>query len=532
MKKNLRYILFSLFSGLLLSLAWPDKGLTAFLFTAFIPLLWLEHDLRNQVLKNKKWKLFGYFYLCFLLWNALTTWWIINSTVFGAVMAIVCNSMFMALVWVMFHAVAKRLRPTAGYVFLAAFWISFEFLHYNWELTWPWLALGNGFASRPQWIQWYEYTGVFGGSLWILAVNIFLFHLLKKVMSEKKFSKRQVPYLLVPSALIFLPVIFSVIKYNSFRDSGEKINVVIVQPNVDPYHEKFSGSGSEQLVRILQLASTVADSSTDYIIAPETALPDGLWENDLAEDKNILTIRAFLEAFPGAAFVTGASTYRAYDAKETATARKFKNEDGYYDAYNTALEISKGKPLEVYHKSKLVPGVERMPYPSIFGFLDKYSIDMGGMSGSLGTQDSRDVFVHKNNKAAPVICYESIFGDFLSGYMRNGAEMIFIITNDGWWGNTPGYRQHVAYARIAAIEFRKSIARSANTGTSCVLNQRGDILQPTPWWQEDAFGATIYKNDTMTFYAKHGDYLAWICSGAALLLLLWFFYLKLIRPGK
>jgi len=530
LKKTFKYISLATLSGLLLSAAWPHNGITAFLFIAFIPLLWLENDFRSLATRNKKWKLFGCFYLCFLLWNAITTWWIVNSTVFGAVMAIVCNSIFMALIWLLFHVAAKRLPVVAGYIFLVVFWISFEYLHYNWELTWPWLALGNGFASKPQWIQWYEYTGVFGGSLWILAVNILLFRLLKKIISEKKFSRQVISLSLVSLALIFLPIIFSIIKYNLFQDSGEPVHVVIVQPNVDPYNEKFTGTGSEQLARILQLASTVADSATDYIIAPETALPDGVWENNFYNDKNIKTIQAFLKAFPHTAFVTGASTYRAYSTKETATARKFKNEEGYFDAYNSALQLSNNDTLQVYHKSKLVPGVERMPYPSVFGFLDKYSIDMGGMSGSLGTQDDRNVFAHGNYKAAPVICYESIFGDFLSGYVRNGAEMIFIITNDGWWGNTPGYKQHAAYASIAAIEFRKSIARSANTGISCVLNQRGDILQQTKWWVEDVFAATIFRNDVKTFYAKHGDYIAIICAGAALLLMLWFFYKVVTKP--
>jgi apolipoprotein N-acyltransferase len=530
--KNFRNIFLALLSGLLLSAAWPHYGVTIFLFVAFIPLLMLESDFRNETVRNKKWKLFGYFYLCFLTWNGVTTWWIVNSTLFGALMAIVCNALFMALVWLLFTVIARRLPAIPGYIFLITFWISFEFLHYNWELTWPWLTLGNGFATKPQWIQWYEYTGVFGGSLWILVANILLFHLLKKIRADKKFSRPAISLLLISAALIFLPIILSGVKYNSFHDVGQPVNIVIVQPNVDPYHEKFSGTGAEQLARILQLASTVADSSTDYIIAPETALPDGIWENDFSNNHNIKTIQSFLSAFPHAALVTGASTYRAYDKKETATARKFKNEEGYFDAYNSALQLSNNQKLEVYHKSKLVPGVERMPYPSIFEFLDKYSIDMGGMSGSLGTQNDRNVFVHDNNKVAPVICYESIFGDFLSGYMRNGAEMIFIITNDGWWGNTPGYKQHAAYARIAAIEFRKSIARSANTGISCVLNQRGDILQPTQWWVEDVFPATIFKNDVKTFYAKHGDYIGWMGAGVTLLLLLWIFYLKATNKLK
>src|SRR5262249_284918 len=109
----------------MLSTAWPEYGMTALLFTAFIPLLWLQNNFRNQAVKNKKWKLFGCFYLCFLVWNGITTWWIINSTVFGAVMAIVCNALFMALVWLLFAVVAKRLLVGVGYIFLAAFWISF-----------------------------------------------------------------------------------------------------------------------------------------------------------------------------------------------------------------------------------------------------------------------------------------------------------------------------------------------------------------------------------------------------------------------
>src|SRR5207247_2436074 len=111
------------------------------------------------------------------------------------------------------------------------------------------------------------------------------------------------------------------------------------------------------------------------------------------------------------------------------------------------------------------------------------SIDLGGTSGSLGMQKERTVFKTQstiNNPQsaifiAPAICYESIYGDFLSAYIRNGAEFIAVITNDGWWGDTPGYIQHENYARLAAIEFRRDIARSANTGISCFINQKGDI---------------------------------------------------------
>ena len=183
-----------------------------------------------------------------------------------------------------------------------------------------------------------------------------------------------------------------------------------------------------------------------------------------------------------------------------------------------------------------------MPYHAVFGFLDKFAIDLGGMSGSLGKQDERSVFTSpltplqrergtRQLAVAPVICYESIYGEFLSGYIKNGAQLIFIMTNDGWWGDTPGYRQHLSYASLAAIETRRSIARSANTGISCFINQRGDISQQTNWWTPCAIKGTINSNSEMTFYVKHGDYIGRIAAYVAAFLLFcifvdWFFEVR------
>src|SRR5207253_1586153 len=151
---------------------------------------------------------------------------------------------------------------------------------------------------------------------------------------------------------------------------------------------------------------------------------------------------------------------------------------------------------------------EKMPYPRIFGFLEKYAISLGGSSGSLGVENDRTVFQAQDKTIiATAICYESVYGGFLSRDMQQGAQLLFIITNDGWWANTPGYRQHMQYARLRAIEFRKSVARSANTGISCFINQRGDVLKKTEWWKPDAISEVLLKNKIKTFYARHGDYL-------------------------
>ena len=120
-----------------------------------------------------------------------------------------------------------------------------------------------------------------------------------------------------------------------------------------------------------------------------------------------------------------------------------------------------------------------------------------------------------------MICYESIFGEFVTDYVSEaGANFIFVITNDGWWGNTPGYVQHNSFSRLRAIETSRSIARSANTGISAFINQRGDILQRLGWWKRGGMKDTLNANDTITFYVKYGDYIGRIAVFTGIFILL------------
>ena len=169
----------SIFSACLLSLPWLGILSGWILFIALVPLLIVEDHLGNRKEKYTGIIFFGYGYLCFLLWNVLTTWWIMYATLTGAVLVTFLNAAFMATIWWLFHLMKRRFR-LLGDLSLIVFWISFEYLHYNWEIQWPWLTLGNGFANQAKLVQWYEYTGVLGGSLWILTVNLLFFIFIKK----------------------------------------------------------------------------------------------------------------------------------------------------------------------------------------------------------------------------------------------------------------------------------------------------------------------------------------------------------------
>ncbi len=482
--------------------AWPAGGFTPFIFIAFVPILWLEDQFSRRATYTKK-EFFGWAYISMLVWNTLSTWWVCNASFGGGVFAIAANSMFMALLLWLFHCTHKKFQNYLAYLSLPVYWIAFEYLHLQWELSWPWLTLGNVFATTPSWIQWYENTGVLGGTLWVLSVNCLLAVM---ITSTKKYRGLRGCVIF----LLLLPVALSQWRYFTYTEKINPINIVVTQPNIDPYNEKFSGmSNEEQLIRILQLANLEVTDSTDYVLAPETAIPYSLWEDELEQYHETQLIRKYMESHPGMNILIGASTNKIYSKNEAipATARPLQNRDGFYDSFNTALHFENNKPIQIFHKSKLVPGVEKMPYPKVFGFLQNLTIDMGGTAGSLGMQKEPSVFTSSKGVVAPVVCYESVYGDYLSHYIRKGAEWIAIITNDGWWGNTPGYRQHQQYARLAAVALRRSIARSANTGISCFINQRGDVLQATPYWQEAVITQSINRNLTMTFYAQHGDYI-------------------------
>ena len=174
-----------------------------------------------------------------------------------------------------------------------------------------------------------------------------------------------------------------------------------------------------------------------------------------------------------------------------------------------------------------------MPYPKLFRFLERWAINLGGTSGSLGLQNERTVFTASNGtRIAPVICFESVFGEFVGEYVRNGAELIFVVTNDGWWGTTAGHKQHLGFSSVRAIEARRDIVRSANTGISCFVDQRGMIRIPAKYGVEASLRSQVLPNDKLTFYTRHGDYIAKAFLWLSIALLLLTYYLRVRKKEK
>ncbi len=515
-------VLLSILSGVLLSLAWLGfPGWT--LFVAFVPLLFIEQYFVENQLRYKSISFWWFAFFTLLVWNILTTWWIVYATLVGAILAIVANAFLMSFFWWLAHLARRKFKSDLGYLALVVFWLSFEYFHFHWDIEWPWLTLGNGFANNIKMIQWYEYTGYLGGTLWILVLNILFFRLSQVFIGKSEKRSAFFPSIIIV-LLIVVPLVVSHSIYNHYTEKIAPKNIVIVQPNINPYSERYdTAAENEKLEKFIRLAETKADDSTDFIIGPETVFERaGDWnENQLKLNHQFRSLANWLMKYRNAQLVFGVSSSKIYPDKNSAPVTARAHDNIVYDVFNTAIFIGRDGNAQIYHKSILVPGVEKMPFTNYLSFLREIAINLGGTSGSLGRQKEPSLFTSKDGtKAAPVICYESIFGEYITKYVKKGAGLIFIITNDGWWRNTPGYKQHMSFARLRAIETRRSIARAANTGISCFINQRGDVFQPTTWWTETAIKGAVNVNNEITFYVKYGDYIARISLLVAGLLVL------------
>ncbi len=524
MKNKKQLYLLSLLSGVILSLSWPMYGFPFLLFFGFVPLLFVLDYLDANRQQYHKYSIFQFSYLAFFTWNLLTTWWIWNSTIFGAIMAVLLNSLFMAIVFMVFHLSRRAFFKRSDAIYLLIFyWISFEYLHLDWDLSWPWLNLGNGFAMYTKWVQWYEYTGVFGGSFWILLMNILIFQFLKKLIEKSGRPAIFVSFL--KTVIVFVvPMVISIVLYSNYNEKGEAVEILITQPNVDPWTEQYVLPPSTIIKKNLKLADSLVGPETTFIVSPESAIQEDVWHASIESSLSVKQIRKFIDKHPKVNFIIGASTYRLFRQGEplTSTARKFGDVDKYYEAFNTALFFNKDQEVGIYHKSKLVPGPEKMPFQRLLKPLQHFAFDLGGTIGSLGYSENRDVFTTANKefRVPAIICYESIYGDFVAGFVRNGANLLFIITNDAWWGNTAGHRQHFSFARLRAVETRRALARSANTGISSFIDQRGDVLEETEYSVPAVLKRKLQANDKLTFYVIFGDYIGRISAFITVMMLL------------
>ncbi len=516
----LRKLIAVALSVLLLSLGWLSvSGLP--LLVGLVPLLWISGQAEDS--RKGWWSVFRYALLTFVLWNVATVWWIWNATPVGPVAATIASSTLSMIAFMTFHSLSKRTTKGLSYTLLISLWIALEYWYTetSTNLSWPWLLLGNGFSSDIWAIQWYEFTGLFGGSLWVLLSNILIF---------EAWQRRGVGRVVTAAAVALVPLVVSAVMYVTFEEPSEgEIKVTVVQPNVHLGREDRP-SDSEQAINLLELAALGAEDS-DFVVMPECAFPSYLYTNNLDRNPFLGQMRDVMrENYSHAALVSGVSTVKFYaDGAQSATARK--NNSGYYDVFNSAIYMPQSGAPKLHHKAKLVIGTESMPFASVLKKFDSLIIDLGGSLGQLGAGTQRVVFENPAATIGTAICYEALYGAYYGEFVKGGAEAMFVISNDCWWDNTPGYRHLFSMSALRAVEHRRAIARSANTGISGFISSRGDKLESLGWDERGVLDGTVALNSRITFYTQHGDYVARIAIFMAILSLLNYMVFRIRRKN-
>lgn len=505
---SLKHLGLTLLSGVLLSLSWPAYGFSPLVFLGFVPLLIVFYQLRLKQPKHLVVQSFILAYLSFFVFNIITTFWLYYSTAFGMWFAVLVNSALMALVFMFYQLIAVRTSNLNALVFLVALWIGFEKLHLHWEFSWPWLNLGNVFSENINWIQWYEYTGTFGGSLWIWLTNLLLFNAYLKWQQNRLHKTKLLVSIIL---LLGLPIALSYVVKSQYSNLGKTAEVVVLQPNIDPYSEKYNTKDPQVAQNLFELIAQQRPLDSTVILAPETVFADGTRLEQFKVSSAYQFSRQVTNQYPHLSLISGISMYEIIrDSSQINKQTNYLKEGIWFNDYNSAFFAQGNLPIEFYHKSKLVVGVENFPYQDFLKpLLGDIMLDLGGTVAMKTTQNDRSVFeVNERVKVAPIICYESVYGEYLTGYVNNGATILGIVTNDAWWGETQGHKQHFSYAKLRAIETRRSVARSANTGISGFINPLGEVISQSVYNTRISLKAEVPLMTKKTFYTSHGDYIA------------------------
>ncbi len=518
------------FSGVLLGLSFPPFHFGWFAFVGFIPMIYAVEKAKSYraVLKLS--------YFGFLVFNAIAIYWIGGWTresdpflMIGGAALVLCHPFFFTVPMLVYHFVRRKLGGNSFLLF-PFIYLSFEHLHSITEVAFPWLTIGYSQSYDVAGIQFASFTGLFGISMQILLVNICLYYALVCWLSGRRESLPSIIGSIVAGiGLIILPQIYgqSVLKSAEKMEYPDSLKVAVIQPNIDP-NVKWNGNAFEIMRTYETETYRVRDFESDLVVWPETAIPFYILLPQLSFSRN--SLQAFVDS-TNAALLTGLPLAHYFSEDDSAEPSSHYDEflHKYYDAYNGAVLFEpRSNVHQTYGKIILVPFGERIPYADAVPFLIKPLSWGVGISNWAKGKDTTVFKLRSGATFSTVICYESIFPDYVRQFVKKGADILVIITNDGWYGKSSGPYQHAAYATIRAVENRRSIVRAANTGISEVIDPYGRFIgNPTRLDEQAVLEASVPIDRRTTFYSEHGDWVAHIAEAIAAGAIVFGLFLKL-----
>ncbi|WP_026842348.1 apolipoprotein N-acyltransferase [Citrifermentans bremense] len=488
-----RYLL-ALLSGGMLALAFPEPGISALAWIAFVPLFLAAAGASP----GEGFRL-GFTAGC-AAYAGILYWLNIVMTTYGKLPLSASVALYLALagylalypgivLWLTRRCESKRIGLMLTFPFL---WVAGELVRSYLLTGFPWANLGYSQYRTLPLIQISDLTGVYGVSFLVAFANVVFYRIWVSMRHRERYPVTGLLALLV---LIAATIGYGVIAL-SRPEKGELQRVLMVQGNIrqeqkwDPAFQQSTVATYERLTR------QGAQSPGTLVVWPESALPFFLQSEPLYAAR-VKALAAELKSY----LLTGSPAY---------------DQEGEKVRYlNSAFLISPaGVVAGRSDKLHLVPFGEYVPLASLLPFVNKLVEGIGDFSPGKGAAPLKT----GNGKIGVLVCFEGIFPEVARAYVENGATMLVNITNDAWFGRSSAPYQHLSMTVFRAVENRVPLVRAANTGISSVIDSKGHIRGMTPLFEEATLSGEVRMGTGGTFYSRYGDIFALLCLGTGIAL--------------
>ncbi|MEI7811208.1 MAG: apolipoprotein N-acyltransferase [Ignavibacteria bacterium] len=532
-KLRKQHRLYGILSGVLMGLSFPPVPFpfTILMFFGLLPYFSVLGKKEKLIDINR------FTYLTFFVFNVITIYWVGSWSkeadpflMTGGFLLLFLNPAIFLIPSTLYYHTKKILNKNIAFLLFPFFWVSCEYLYMLTDLSFPWLTLGNGLTYFNLFIQCADIAGALGLSLIVLFINVGLFFAFRNYKEKRRLNY----YGLICAALLFIiPCAYGMFRLSYYKISDRTTRVGLIQPNLNPW-EKWNGGDVWQLTKeYLELSQKAVDNGAKIIFWPETALPvylrDGAYRN-IIDSLDIFVRRN------NVSLITGMPDFRLFPDKASAPpdAKYSRITNTYYAVYNSVLLFTPNSYRhDHYGKMKLVPFGERVPFVDALPFLGEFIKWNVGISGWNVGRDTT-VFKIAGNvkyrgeisrqadtvKINSLVCFESVYPDFVAAFTQKGAQLISVVTNDSWYGNSSGPYQHKEIGVLRAVENRRAVVRAANGGISTIIDPFGHTLSCTKMYQRTYLTGDVPLETRMTFFSEYPLLIPLFSSAVSVLLIL------------
>lgn len=457
-----------LLSSLMLYIAWPPSSLGPLLFVGFIPLLFFFDTLLGLSLIKKYFFAFFGLLISMVLFSFIASFNAWGDFNLSVLVGVALNFLPVCIAVALFILFKNKKR---AYMFFVFSWAAMELFILKWPFSAPFFLLSNGLSIHPSIIQHYSVWGGIGGTMYILAVNIVLFQILKKTLKENKIKKE-----LILLLILIVPTVVSFISYNNEVEVNRKMQVGLVLPNFNQYSQKYKGEQKLLINEYNSLFSEGENTEYDIVLLPETAIINSGWIENLNKKTVVNPLDSLLA---GQEIIFGSymfSIYKPVNGVIPYNVKYDENSNLHYQTHNCVIHRSKDNYYTIRTKKKRVPFHEFMPLPSLLMFTEKWINQIGEQVYIVEHPRIQNRIMKSDSgvKMYALLCYESLYSDVLLELEE--YETIYILTNEIWNDKILGKKQYFYNLTPKAIESGRSIIKVSNGGYSGYINSKGTII--------------------------------------------------------